>query len=131
MNDNNTTLTITVPTTIVQHGITYRATGEYRQAKTGEYYWVDNKLMSWTGHRGDASSHSYPIYKPERSRAANDSSYFYVGSKCRVLETVEDGNELDADIFNAYNYFHTEEQAQQAAKLVKATLKQFSESLLS
>ena len=45
----------------------------------------------------------------------------------KVVTVEENGHSIDDDIFSVYNYFRTQEQAEEAAELVKATLRKFHE----
>ena len=62
-----------------------------------------------------------------RWRAEKEGSYFLITPSLKVVTVEENGHSIDDDIFSVYNYFRTQEQAEEAAELVKATLRKFHE----
>ena len=62
-----------------------------------------------------------------RWRAEKGDCYFFLLSSLNVSEATEDRGHVDNYRYSAYNYFRTKEDAEEAAKLVKATLKKFHE----
>ena len=62
-----------------------------------------------------------------RWRAEKEGFYFLITPSLKVVTVEENGHSIDDDIFSVYNYFRTKEQAEKAAKLVKATLEKFHE----
>nr|DAX71551.1 MAG TPA: hypothetical protein [Caudoviricetes sp.] len=62
-----------------------------------------------------------------RWRAKKPQSYFFVDKTINPAEEEESGDVIDDVLWRKFNYFRTQEQAEEAAKLVKATLKKFHE----
>ena len=62
-----------------------------------------------------------------RWRAKEGEEYCYVGNQGIIMVDKEDGHCADKNRHDFGNYFRTQEQAEEAAKLVKATLKKFHE----
>ena len=62
-----------------------------------------------------------------RWRAEKEGFYFLITPSLKVVTVEENGLSVDNNIFSAYNYFRTEEDAKKAAKLVKVTLRKFHE----
>lgn len=62
-----------------------------------------------------------------RWRAEMEGFYYFFTTALDVAKAEEDGKEVANHRYSAYNYFRTEEQAEKAAELVKATLKKFHE----
>ncbi|EEX51991.1 hypothetical protein HMPREF6745_2504 [Prevotella sp. oral taxon 472 str. F0295] len=62
-----------------------------------------------------------------RWRAKKSQSYFFVDKTINPAEEEESGDAIDDVLWRKFNYFRTEEEAEEAAKLVKATLKKFHE----
>lgn len=62
-----------------------------------------------------------------RWRAEKEGFYFLITPSLKVVTVEENGHSIDDDIFSVYNYFRTQEQAEEAAELVKATLRKFHE----
>lgn len=62
-----------------------------------------------------------------RWRAKKSQSYFFIDNEINSTEKEESGNVIDDILWRKFNYFRTEEQAEEAAKLVKATLRKFYE----
>jgi len=64
-----------------------------------------------------------------RWRAKRGEHYIFAGSHGDTDRGDETGSTLDLERYNTGNYFRTENQAKEAAKLVKETLLKFQESL--
>lgn len=64
-----------------------------------------------------------------RWRAEKGKDYYFVYSDLTTVNTNELGFDVDTDHHNAFNYFRTEEQAQQAAERVKETLRKYHEEI--
>ena len=62
-----------------------------------------------------------------RWRAEDGEEYCYVGNQGIIMVDKEDGHCVDKNRHEFGNYFRTRDQAEGAAKLVKATLKKFHE----
>lgn len=62
-----------------------------------------------------------------RWRAKKSQSYFFIDKDINSMEEEESGDAIDDILWRKFNYFRTQEQAEEAAKLVKATLKKFHE----
>ena len=62
-----------------------------------------------------------------RWRAKKSQSYFFIDKDINSMEEEESGDVIDDVLWRKFNYFRTQEQAGEAAKLVKATLKKFRE----
>ena len=62
-----------------------------------------------------------------RWRAEKGGFYFFLMTSLNVAKAEEDVKSVDDHRHSAYNYFCTKEQAEEAAKLVKATLRKFYE----
>jgi len=64
-----------------------------------------------------------------RWRAEKGKDYYFVYPDLTAINTNELGFDVDTDRHNAFNYFRTEEQAQQAAERVKETLRKYHEEI--
>ena len=64
-----------------------------------------------------------------RWRAEKGKDYYFVYSDLTVINANELGYDLATNRYKAFNYFRTEEQAQQAAELVKETLRKYHEEI--
>ena len=64
-----------------------------------------------------------------RWRAKCDGIYCYFDSDLEVSKTVDKNFGMDKGRYKALNYFRTEEQAEEAAKRVKETLRNFHEEI--
>ena len=62
-----------------------------------------------------------------RWRAKDGEEYCYVGNQGIIMVDKEDGHCADKNRHEFGNYFRTREQAEEAAELIKATLKKFHE----
>ena len=62
-----------------------------------------------------------------RWRAEKEGFYYFFTTSLNVAKAEEDGKEVASHRYAAYNYFRTEEQAEKASELIKATLKKFHE----
>ena len=60
-----------------------------------------------------------------RWRAEDGKEYYYVGNRGILMVDTEEGHIDDENRYKFGNYFHTEEQAAQAAAAIKETLKKF------
>lgn len=64
-----------------------------------------------------------------RWRAEKGNDYYFIDSFCYLRQDYENFQLMDDNIYNSYNYFRTEEQAKEAAKRVKDTLKKYHEEI--
>ena len=64
-----------------------------------------------------------------RWRAKKYESYYYVHMYLTAVSTIETYSPFDNKICNAINYFRTKEQAEEAAKRVKETLRKYHEEI--
>lgn len=64
-----------------------------------------------------------------RWRAEKGNDYYFIDSFCYLRQDYENFQLMDDNIYNSYNYFRTEEQAEEAAKRVKETLKKYHEEI--
>ena len=64
-----------------------------------------------------------------RWRAKYGEEYYFVGN-ILIARSVSEGNDdFDNKLWNALNYFRTEEQTEEAAKRVKETLRKYHEEI--
>lgn len=82
------------------------------------------KKMAEQGLRWNAEEKKLEII---RRRVENGNTYYVLGWNMRAYELIEDKRVCDGGAFEIGNYFHTKEQAEKAAELVKATLRKFHE----
>ena len=64
-----------------------------------------------------------------RWRAKKGDDYYFIDSFCYLGQDSEDFQLMDDKVYNSYNYFRTEEQAKEAAKRVKETLRNYHEEI--
>lgn len=64
-----------------------------------------------------------------RWRAEGDKEYYYVGNQGVLMVDKEDAHIIDANRYKFGNYFHTQEQAEEAAKRVNETLRKYHEEI--
>lgn len=64
-----------------------------------------------------------------RWRAEKGKDYYFVYPDLTVINANELGYDLATNRYKAFNYFRTEEQAKEAAKLVKETLRKYHEEI--
>lgn len=64
-----------------------------------------------------------------RWRAEEGDEYFAIDTAIQVCNLSEDNGACDNAFYDALNYFHTKEQAEEAAKRVKETLKKYHEEI--
>ena len=64
-----------------------------------------------------------------RWRAEKGNDYYFIDSFCYLRQDYENSQLMDDRIYNSYNYFRTEEQAEEAAKRVKETLRKYHEEI--
>ena len=64
-----------------------------------------------------------------RWRAKKGDDYYFIDSFCYLGQDSEDFQLMDDKVYNSYNYFRTEEQAEEAARRVKETLRKFHEEI--
>ena len=64
-----------------------------------------------------------------RWRAEEDREYYSIDVDMKVYKFFEDNEECDNTLYDALNYFRTKEQAEEAAKRVKATLRNYHEEI--
>ena len=62
-------------------------------------------------------------------RAEKGGVYYFTDSCLKTANTVEVGYRVDTNRYNALNYFHTKEQAEEAAKRMKETLRKYHEEI--
>nr|DAF63786.1 MAG TPA: hypothetical protein [Podoviridae sp. ctz6O13] len=62
-----------------------------------------------------------------RWRAVKEGFYYFLTTSLNVAKAEEDCKKVASHRYATHNYFRTEEQAEKAAELVKATLKKFHE----
>lgn len=62
-----------------------------------------------------------------RWRAKKGEGYYFIDNITQVPSHTEDGDGVDNQLWNAYNYFQTRKQAEKAAEAVRETLKKFHE----
>ena len=64
-----------------------------------------------------------------RWRAEEGDEYFAIDTAIQVCNLFEDNGACDNAFYDALNYFHTKEQAEEAAKRVKETLRNYHEEI--
>lgn len=64
-----------------------------------------------------------------RWRAEEDREYYSIDTDIKVYKLFEDNEECDNTLYDALNYFRTKEQAEEAAKRVKETLRIYHEEI--
>ena len=64
-----------------------------------------------------------------RWRAKKGDDYYFIDSFCYLGQDREDFQLMDDKVYNSYNYFRTEEQAEEAARRVKETLRKYHEEI--
>ena len=64
-----------------------------------------------------------------RWRAKDGENYYYVGNQGFLIVDTEDSHITDKNRYEFFNYFRTEEQAEEAAKRVKETLRNYHEEI--
>ena len=64
-----------------------------------------------------------------RWRAKKGGEYHFMNSDLTTSNTNEFSDDIDMNRYDALNYFHTEEQAKEAARRVKETLRKFHEEI--
>ena len=64
-----------------------------------------------------------------RWRAKKGEEYHTINSFMESTQLIESGDNCDNGLWNALNYFHTEEQTAEAAKRVKETLRKYHEEI--
>lgn len=64
-----------------------------------------------------------------RWRAEEGEAYFYIGTGIQACKLHENNDVHDNTFYDAFNYFRTEVQAEEAAKRVKETLRKYHEEL--
>lgn len=62
-----------------------------------------------------------------RWRAELAGEYYSLGSRLNVIQYRENFRGFDDEVWNSYNHFRTQEQAEKAAEVVKETLRKFHE----
>lgn len=102
----------------------WEPTGEFRAAKPGEGYFSGGEIWVCSGRD---NLNETPIYRRKRWRAEEGCNYWVVLSDGRTGKCTENLFRDDNAIFEYGNYFHTEEQAQAAAEVIKAALAKFHE----
>nr|DAI52235.1 MAG TPA: hypothetical protein [Caudoviricetes sp.] len=64
-----------------------------------------------------------------RWRAKKGEEYHTINSFMESAQLIESGDNCDNGLWNALNYFHTEEQTAEAARRVKETLRKYHEEI--
>ena len=64
-----------------------------------------------------------------RWRAKKGENYYFFDAKLLVRSIDEDYSAFDNEVWDAFNYFRTKEQAEEAAKRVKETLRKYHEEI--
>lgn len=64
-----------------------------------------------------------------RWRAEEDREYYSIDVDMKVYKFFEDNEVCDNTLYDALNYFHTEEQAKEAAKRIKEVLRKYHEEI--
>ena len=64
-----------------------------------------------------------------RWRAKKGDRFYCFDTDFSVLDGLEEGSKLDDSSWRSYNYFRTAEQAEEAAKCVKETLRKYHEEI--
>ena len=64
-----------------------------------------------------------------RWRAKEGEEYFMIEADVKVKAYRDDNDEDDNTLYNALNYFHTQEQAEEAVRRVKETLMKYHEEI--
>ena len=64
-----------------------------------------------------------------RWRAPENHKYWYCSNNLEVVKITDCGYNCDYKMYNCGNYFRTEEQAQEAAKRMKETLRKYHEEI--
>lgn len=64
-----------------------------------------------------------------RWRASFDERYYYINSSLDCLSDIEDSHIFDKERWEEGNYFHTKEQAEEAAKRIKEVLCNYHEEI--
>ena len=64
-----------------------------------------------------------------RWRAEYGDFYYFIDAELDVIETTENYTSVDNLLWNSHNYFQAKEQAKEAAKRVKETLKKYHEEI--
>lgn len=64
-----------------------------------------------------------------RWRAKKYENYYFVHMYLTAVDTIETYNSFDNKLWDSFNYFRTEEQAEEAAKRVKETLRNYHEEI--
>lgn len=64
-----------------------------------------------------------------RWRAEEDREYYSIDTDIKVHKLFEDNEECDNTLYDARNYFRTKEQAEEAARRMKETLRKYHEEI--
>lgn len=64
-----------------------------------------------------------------RWRAKKGEGYYFIDNSVHIPSHQEDDDGVDNQLWNAYNYFRTREQAKKAAEVVKEVLRKFHEEI--
>ena len=64
-----------------------------------------------------------------RWRAKKGEGYYFIDNSVHIPSHQEDYDGVDNQLWNAYNYFRTREQAKKAAEVVKEVLRKFHEDI--
>ena len=99
--------------------------GAFRHATEEEKQLLFDKMKK-QGLRWDAEKKKV---EKIRWRAKKGDDYYFIDSFCYLGQDSEDFQLMDDKVYNSYNYFRTEEQAEEAAKRVKEMLHKFHEEI--
>lgn len=64
-----------------------------------------------------------------RWRAKYGEKYYFLNTDLTVVSVIETNDAFDKELWDIFNYFHTEEQAKEAAKRMKETLRKYHEEI--
>ena len=64
-----------------------------------------------------------------RWRAKYGEKYYFLNTDLTVVSVIETNDAFDKELWDIFNYFHTEEQAKEAAKRIKEVLRNYHEEI--
>lgn len=64
-----------------------------------------------------------------RWRANREENYYFLNIVLSVVSVIETNNSFDQELLDSYNYFRTSEQAKEAARRIKETLRKYHEEI--
>ena len=62
-------------------------------------------------------------------RAKYGEKYYFLNTDLTVVSVIETNDAFDKELWDIFNYFHTEEQAKEAAKRIKEVLRNYHEEI--